>query len=87
MSIKNPEQLAALYLRHYRQTGGSLPVFAGEPYQYGAGLGDVLRGALKSLLPIFTPIASRFITSTGESLCQGRSLKESEKHAIASTLT
>ena len=33
------------------QHGGSMPLFVGQPYQTGAGLGSIFRGLLKFLMP------------------------------------
>lgn len=37
------------------QSGGALPVFRGRRYQRGHGLGNVLRGVARTVLPIVLP--------------------------------
>ena len=51
------------YLRYYStQSGGALDPFQGARRgQYGSGLGDILRGIFRSVMPIATRGASTFL--------------------------
>ena len=82
------DKQAHAYLQHYcQQVGGSFPVFRGQPYQTGAGLGDILRAVGRWVLPIFAPMASRFISSTADGMREGHTLKDSAKSAIVPSLS
>lgn len=75
------------FLRHYcQQAGGSFPVFAGAPYQTGAGFGNILRSIGRFLLPIIAPTASSFIRSAAEGLEGGQDIKSALKGSIAPTV-
>jgi len=69
--------------------GGGLPSFQGTQYQHGNGIGDVLRGIFRTLIPIFGPIAantaSTFLTSAAQSIKEGKNLKEATKSALMPT--
>ena len=54
--------------------------------QYGEGLGDILRGVFRFLLPIATSAASKFITNTSSGLDSGYSLGHAAKVAFLPTL-
>jgi len=73
------------------QVGGFIPVYAGVPYQYGNGLGDILRGIGRFLIPIIAPIAQRaassFFDSAVSGIREGKSIKEAAKGAIAPTVS
>jgi hypothetical protein len=74
------------FCRYYRdQIGGALPVFHGSD-QYGDGLGDILRGVFRFLVPIAKSAASKFITSTSSGLDIGQSLGQAAKSAILPTI-
>ncbi len=68
------------------QSGGMLPVFSGARHQYGAGLGDILRGIFRRVAPIIGPaLKSTLGTFFGEAssgLNQGKSFKESFQGAL-----
>ena len=51
-----------LYIRYYtEQSGSALPTFSGARRgQNGAGLGDILRGIFRAILPIAAHGASTF---------------------------
>lgn len=74
------------YLHHY-QVGSGMPVFRGADYQYGNGLGNILRSVGRFLLPLLTGAASQFISSTAEGLNRGQTFKESAKQSIGPTLS
>lgn len=86
------------YLRFYRAQLGpgmsvyqarGLPVLQGYGYQRGSGLGDILRGVIRSVIPFLAPIASRaasgFISNTARGLHSGQSLKDAAKGALRPT--
>ena len=78
-----------LYLRYYSaQSGGALPTFSGaRPGQYGAGLGDILRGLFRTILPIAAHGASTFLNETLRAKESGtaQSWGEAAKAALGST--
>ena len=83
---ESPDDCRKLYCQYYRnQIGGALPVFRGAD-QYGDGLGDILKGVFRFLLPIATSAASKFITTTSKNLDTGHTLKEAAKAAILPTV-
>lgn len=77
MAISNVSPLARAYYEHYMgtQRGGSFPVFRGSPYQYGEGLGEVLRGTGKYLLPLVTTAAKTFLESASSEMGKDKSMK------------
>ena len=86
MRSQSPDDCQKLYCRYYRnQIGGSLPVFHGAD-QYGEGLGDILRGVFRFLLPIVSSAASKFITSQSSGIDAGQSLSQAAKFAILPTV-
>ena len=78
-----------LYLRYYSaQSGGSLPTFSGARRgQYGAGLGDILRGIFRTILPIAAHGASTFLNETLKAKESGsaQSWGAAAKSALGST--
>ena len=69
--------------------GRGLPVFQGYGDQRGSGLGDILRGVFRSVIPFLAPIACRaasgFISNTARGLNSGQSLKDAAKGALRPT--
>ena len=87
MEKHSSEDCHRLYCRFYQnQIGGALPVFRGSSNQYGDGLGDILKGVFRFLLPIATSAASKFISTTSKNLDTGHTLKEAAKAAILPTV-
>ena len=84
-------QFGNMLLYRGMQYGGFIPVYAGVPYQYGNGLGDILKGIGRFLIPIISPIAQRAASSFFESavsgIREGKSIKEAAKGAIAPTVS
>ena len=76
-------------LRKYQYGGARLPVYHGERYQYGDGIGDIFRGIGRFLLPILSPIFSKgigsFVSNTASGLSSGQSLGEAAQSAIKPT--
>ena len=72
------------------QSGGSLPVFVGTQHQYGAGLGDILRGIFRRVAPIVAPILKStlgtFLGETSSALNDGKTYKESVTSALKPSL-
>jgi len=86
MRSQSPDDCQKIFCRYYRnQIGGGLPVFHGAD-QYGEGLGDILRGVFRFLLPIASSAASKFITSTSSGIDAGQSLTQAAKSAILPTV-
>lgn len=50
------ERCAKAHRLHY---GSGLPVFKGETHQMGYGLGSLLSGLARTVLPVIAPIAKR----------------------------
>lgn len=77
-----------IYLRHYCQQygGGMFPVYAGAPYQSGAGLGDIFRMIARFAFPILAPAAKSFIQNTAQGLSEGKNIKEAAKGSLAPAL-
>lgn len=76
------------YSQYYtNQCGHGLPVFRGSRYQRGHGIGNLLAGAFRSVLPKLIPAAKsvgKTVLKQGmevaSDVLNGRSLKESAKH-------
>ena len=77
----------ALYLQYYRdQAGGNLPAFSGARRgQYGAGLGDILRGIFRTILPIAIRGAASFLGATLQSRDSGSSWRNAAMSALPGT--
>ena len=72
------ETLADNYVRFYKlQEGGKLPVFAGQD---GDGLGDILKGAMRTFLPFLFPVVkgamNNFMDTAQRGMSEGKSAKE-----------
>jgi hypothetical protein len=65
---------------------GGMHVFRGAKYQYGDGLGDVLRGIGRFLLPIVGRVAHSFLGNFNSNISQGQSLKDAAVGSIKPTL-
>lgn len=51
-------------LAYYRnQAGGSLPVYAGQPYQTGHGLGNVVSGIIKAGSPLLNALKRKAVSA------------------------
>ena len=74
-----------IYLRYYTdQCGGRLDTFSGaRSGQHGAGLGDILRGIFRTVLPIAAHGATAFLKQTLDGKANGTSWKDSARAAIA----
>lgn len=72
------------YLRYYNsQSGGRLDVFHGARRgQFGHGLGDILSGIFRTVLPIAAHGASTFLGEMANEQASGKSLKESALNAL-----
>ena len=77
----------ALYLRYYtQQAGGTLPAYSGARRgQYGAGLGDILRGIFRAVFPIAIRGASTFLGETLKARDEGSNWKNAALAALPST--
>ena len=83
---ESPDECRKLYCQYYRnQIGGALPVFRGSD-PYGEGLGDILRGVFRFLLPVAKSAASKFITTAAKGLEAGSPLSQAAKSALLPTL-
>jgi hypothetical protein len=75
----------------YHYGGGSYDpryaVFKGERYQYGNGLGDILRGVGRFILPWVTRAASSFIGNLSENIQSGKDFKNAAIGAASHTLS
>lgn len=76
-----------VYLQYYRnQNGGGLDTFLGARRgQYGNGIGDVLKGILRTVLPIAARGASTFLSETFRNKDSGMDWKNAAKEAIGPT--
>ena len=78
-----------LYLRYYSaQSDGSLQTFsAARRDQYRAGLGDILRGIFRTILPIAVHVASTFLNEMVKAKDSGsaHSWSDAAKAALGST--
>lgn len=73
---------SAAYQQYYTsQCGGALPVYRGGAYQRGYGMGDVLKGALRTvsstLLPLAKNVGKRVL---GDVLFRRRNVVNALKH-------
>ena len=74
-----------IYLQYYKaQSGGQLPAFHGARRgQYGAGLGDILRGLFRTVFPIAMRGASSFLSETLRAKDNGAGWGAAAKSALA----
>lgn len=79
------DQQTQKYLRYYNsQHGGRIDYFSGSRRgQFGHGLGDILRGLFRTVLPIAAHGASAFLGEMAKGHAEGKSLKESALNALA----
>lgn len=73
------------YLHYYsaQYGAGSLDVFRGARRgQFGDGLGDILRGIFRTMLPVAAHGATSFLGELAKEHSEGRSLKESAINAL-----
>ncbi len=82
----SPYQYGAAFRGTPFQYGGLLPGFAGSTHQYGFGLGDVLRGVMRKIVPYIWPFAKQALSSfafeTSRNLDQNKPIGESMKGAL-----
>lgn len=79
-------QQVEAFLRHYRgQYGLGFPVYRGERFQSGNGLGNILSGIGRFLLPILVPSAQAFISATAQQMNKGLGIKDAAKAALTPT--
>jgi hypothetical protein len=71
---------ANIHIVHY---GSGLPVFRGDVYQQGYGLGGLLSGLFRAVIPIFKPLAKAAIKRSVPMLKRGA--KELGKTALSAT--
>ena len=70
-----------------RGRGMSIQVFRGTSrYQYGAGVGDVLKSIWKFIFPVIARGASSFLRYGGDALVQNGNVKDALKAAIKPAL-
>ena len=76
-----------VYMRYYgSQVGGQLPAFQGaRRSQYGAGLGSILSGIFRTLVPIALRGAGTLLNETFKARKRGRSWKGAVTSAIEPT--
>lgn len=90
MAISNISPLARAYYEHYMgtQRGGAFPVFRGAPFQYGDGLGEILRSTSKYIVPLATTAAKAFLESASSEIDKNKNQKLSTvaKRALKPTL-
>ena len=82
----NHDALVQAYVQHYDGTqsgNGMLPAFQGSMYQDGAGLGDILRGFFRHVIPIIAPGAASFLSSAAQCLTEGKTLSNAALGGLA----
>jgi hypothetical protein len=76
------------YCRYYdSQRGGQIPVFRGGLQQSGAGLGDILRGIFRFLMPVALRGIQTFTGNTLAGAQAGMPLAAAAKAAIMPTIS
>ncbi len=72
------------------QYGGFLPAYSGTSHQYGFGLGDILRGVFRTIVPYIWPFAkhalSGFAVEASRNLDEHKPFGESVRGAIMPAL-
>jgi hypothetical protein len=78
----------SVYCKYYQaQYGGELPVFRGGGSQSGAGIGDLLRGLGRMILPVALRGVSSLASNTLAGTQAGLSLGSAAKAAILPSLS
>lgn len=68
--------------------GADFPVFVGSrSYQYGTGIGDILRGAFRWILPVVARGASTFLSNMVSHHDAGHGWKDAAKSSILPALS
>ena len=78
-------KLYSVYKRFYMH-GGNLPVYRGERFQYGSGMGETVQNIARFALPIAAAEARTFIKNYSKAKEDGRSVKDALKDAIIPTI-
>ena len=78
-AVKN---YVAFFNRRQQTGSGDFPVFKGSHVQYGSGFGDVMRGAMRYILPIAAKGIKSFIENTAQNRMEGSDWKSSAANAI-----
>ena len=87
----NPEQCKHSHYLHY---GSGMPVFKGETRQIGYGLGSILGGLARTVLPVLKPVAKNLVKSAlktparilGDVITGRNSIKTSTRKRVAQAL-
>ena len=78
-----------IYIKYYEaQAGGSIPVFSGSRRyhpQSGAGLGDILQGIFRTVVPVALNGVGTFVDQITKSHVSDSILKNAAKAALGST--
>ena len=78
-----------IYIKYYEaQAGGSIPVFSGSRRyhpQSGAGLGDILQGIFRTVVPVALNGVGTFVDKITKSHVSDSILKNAAKAALGST--
>ena len=77
------------FCHHANQWGGAadIPVFAGaQRYQYGQGIGDVLRGIWRFFRPVALKGAQTLLKTTSEAIKEGATVNDVLKSTLKPTM-